>query len=176
MTDMSLAPVKIRRANTPSEPGTNEAGTNNETLAQPPQLVGSTDSTATNVATTSGQTTENGDETGANNRNESAPQTLPPPRIEGTLMITRGRYLHVILDMLYRPEDTATQKPGFFSFFDANPAPDAYRMTQQRRLRSSELNYFDHPKFGVLAIITPYDLPDSTDQTATTIPLHQNSQ
>ncbi|MGB5299133.1 MAG: CsiV family protein, partial [Thiogranum sp.] len=30
------------------------------------------------------------------------------------------------------------------------------RLRQQRRMRSKELHYFDHPRFGVIALITPY--------------------
>jgi hypothetical protein len=35
-----------------------------------------------------------------------------------------------------------------------------FRMTQSRRMRSTELHYFDHPMFGVLAVIRPYELPE----------------
>jgi len=30
-------------------------------------------------------------------------------------------------------------------------------MNEQRRIKSLELNYFDHPRFGVLARVVPVD-------------------
>lgn len=94
----------------------------------------------------------------------------PSPRLEGTINISRGRYLHVWLDLLYRPEKKPAQSSGFFSFLAEDKTPDAYRLTQQRRVRSGELHYFDHPRFGVLALITPYE-PPVAEGNAQTIPL-----
>ena len=33
------------------------------------------------------------------------------------------------------------------------------RLKERRRMRSKELHYFDHPRFGVIALITPYTPP-----------------
>jgi len=33
------------------------------------------------------------------------------------------------------------------------------------RMRSKELHYFDHPRFGVVALITPYKSPQATPET-----------
>jgi len=40
-----------------------------------------------------------------------------------------------------------------------------YPLKQKRRLRSKQLNYFDHPLIGMLVIITPYEI--KTDETTT---------
>lgn len=40
-----------------------------------------------------------------------------------------------------------------------------YPLKQKRRLKSKQLNYFDHPLIGMLVIITPYEI--KTDETTT---------
>jgi len=71
-------------------------------------------------------------------------------RIEGFLGVTRGRYLHLDTRLWYTP----------------NPSPDAedpgyMELREQRRMRSGELHYLDHPKFGVLARVDPIQPPDT---------------
>jgi len=39
-----------------------------------------------------------------------------------------------------------------------------YRLKQKRRLRSNQLNYFDHPLIGMLIIIRPYELEVQEEQ------------
>jgi len=69
-------------------------------------------------------------------------------RIEGTLVVTLGRYLHVATRLWYRPDQTAAQTDGY------------EEMREQRRMRSGELHYFDHPKFGMLMRIDPVTMPE----------------
>jgi len=80
-------------------------------------------------------------------------------KLEGTIKITLERYLHINLDLIYQKD---AEEENIFSFFNFNKKNSAsvFRMTQKRRLRSKELHYFDHPRFGVLALITPYELPE----------------
>ncbi|NJO12977.1 MAG: hypothetical protein HC872_05360 [Gammaproteobacteria bacterium] len=57
----------------------------------------------------------------------------------GRIALTRGRYLHLALDMTFQsPEDA--QK---------------FSLRQTRRMRSNERHYIDHPKFGVIALVVP---------------------
>jgi hypothetical protein len=35
-----------------------------------------------------------------------------------------------------------------------------FRLAEKRRITSSELHYFDHPRFGMLAMVTPYEPPE----------------
>jgi len=44
------------------------------------------------------------------------------------------------------------------------------RLKQQRRMRSKEIHYFDHPRFGVVALITPYKSPQATPETDIPVP------
>lgn len=70
------------------------------------------------------------------------------PVVRGTVKVSVARYLHVELDLLYR-----------LSGADAAAAPEGtptwFRLESERRMRSRELHYVDHPLFGVLMRITP---------------------
>ena len=63
--------------------------------------------------------------------------------VEGGIRLTRGRYLHLDVDLLLRDAGGA----GYAS---------SHRLAEKRRMRSNDLHYFDHPRFGMLAMITPY--------------------
>jgi hypothetical protein len=58
--------------------------------------------------------------------------------LSGQASLAKGRYLHLLLEITYQ-------------------APDGQRyvLREQRRMRSTEKHYFDHPYFGVIALITP---------------------
>ena len=67
--------------------------------------------------------------------------------IEGTLRLSRARYLHLEADLLHHrqvPLDTATEGTMF-------------RMQDSRRMRSKEVHYIDHPLVGLLVLVTPYE-------------------
>jgi hypothetical protein len=55
-------------------------------------------------------------------------------RLQGLVRVRRGRFLHLETDLLLR---------------DA-VGPESYRVRLQRRMRSDELHYVDHPKLGIL--------------------------
>lgn len=78
----------------------------------------------------------------------SAPQAL-----EGLVRLSRGRFLNLGVDLrLRQPAEPAR---GLFS---RQAEPDrVFRLQQARRVRRGELNYFDHPRFGAIVLITPYD-------------------
>ena len=62
--------------------------------------------------------------------------------LEGTLAATIGRYLHFAARLQWQLPD------GGIAL-----------LTEQRRLRSGELHYLDHPAFGVLVQLEPLPLP-----------------
>ncbi|MFT5448399.1 MAG: hypothetical protein ACI9DC_003583 [Gammaproteobacteria bacterium] len=70
-----------------------------------------------------------------------APEILlgdsPTSDVFGTVRLSRSRFLHLNLDLLLSDDN------------------GSYRLTNHRRMRSNELNYIDHPLFGVLVIATP---------------------
>ena len=70
--------------------------------------------------------------------------------MHGTVKISLERYLHVDVDLLYR-----RVVAGDSSATDA--VPTRFRLTAAHRMRSGDLHYIDHPLFGVLILITPFD-------------------
>ena len=97
--------------------------------------------------------------------------TDPAGDLDGTVVFYMSRFLHVDVDLLLKDESdqkvdmtagVANAKPvaGFaMSSSDAtiNNQQLVYRIDESRRIRSNQMNYFDHPKFGVLLIITPME-------------------
>jgi hypothetical protein len=103
-------------------------------------------------------------------RERSAPVQLPAAGrreggayVDGSARVAVERYLHLYLDLwLHDPGARLTgQATG-----DHRPAgAPVFRLREHRRMRSNELHYFDNPRFGVLALITPY-APAGTDPGA----------
>lgn len=98
-----------------------------------------------------------------------------PERLQGEARLYRSRFLHLELDLelwsqpgrsLPAPE-TATAEPLFpdRGRRDAGEPldalePDVYRLSERRKLRSGELHYYDHPRYGVLAKVTPVEVEE----------------
>ncbi len=67
--------------------------------------------------------------------------------LSGTVFLERGQYLHLGMTLAY-----------------ADPSPPAglgaaagttFTLNQSRRIRFYERNYYDHPAFGVIALVSP---------------------
>src|SRR5262245_28058106 len=63
--------------------------------------------------------------------------------LQGQVALSRGRYLHLTLDLVY-------DAPGA-----TGEATQRFVLRQSRRMRSNERHYIDSPRFGVIAIVTP---------------------
>ncbi|MBL1259542.1 MAG: hypothetical protein COB33_003300 [Thiotrichaceae bacterium] len=93
--------------------------------------------------------------------NEKNPIEAQFKTLDGTIKLHLGRYLHLEADLLYRSQTEPLKNNTFFMNFDEiEQPPTLFRMHQKRRLRSGELHYFDHPMFGMLVKIIPYELPE----------------
>lgn len=88
----------------------------------------------------------------ANQNGEIIESEQADATVDGTITVSLKRYLHLKADLAY----ININGSGFFS---DEEAPVVFRMTESRRMRSKEIHYFDHPKFGMLALITPYEPP-----------------
>jgi hypothetical protein len=65
--------------------------------------------------------------------------------LDGSITLIRERYLHLDVDLrLVSGGGVPALRPAF-------------RLGEKRRIRSGELHYFDHPRFGVIALVTPYE-------------------
>jgi hypothetical protein len=71
--------------------------------------------------------------------------------LTGTVTLERGRFLHLALDLAY----TTSTPPARLLAPNAAPGPVTFWIHQDRRMKPFERHYFDHPAFGVVAIVTP---------------------
>lgn len=93
----------------------------------------------------------------------------------GTIRLHVSRFLHLTLDLDFRPAAAAGDaQTGNDAFASQRPAPSAfggggmlseidvsrrYHLNAERRMRSGEVHHFDHPFFGVIAVVRPYEPP-----------------
>jgi Peptidoglycan-binding protein, CsiV len=69
------------------------------------------------------------------------------PGLSGTVFLERGQFLHLGMTLTYA---MAAPPAGL------GAAPDTpFTLNESRRVRFYERNYFDHPAFGVIALVTP---------------------
>ncbi len=99
-------------------------------------------------------------------------------RLKGVIRVFQWRLMHVALDLRYTPSGDSSSSASSSS----NPAPSsssaasssssaalvssnlapAYQMIESRPVALRRTNYFDHPKFGVLVRVVPYEGPLTT--------------
>ncbi len=68
------------------------------------------------------------------------------PGLSGMIYLERGQYLHLGVALNYAPSNP----PGGI----AGPGTN-FNLTEIRRIKFFERNYYDHPAFGVIALVTP---------------------
>jgi hypothetical protein len=69
------------------------------------------------------------------------------PGLNGTVFLERGQFLHLGMVLNYAP---ASPPAGM----GAGPGTQ-FTLNQSRRIRFYERNYYDHPGFGVISLVTP---------------------
>jgi hypothetical protein len=69
--------------------------------------------------------------------------------VEGSLRLVLARYLHLETNLIYHQAGENAAVPG----------GPVFQLVESRRMRSREYHYLDHPLFGVLVVVTPYELP-----------------
>ena len=69
------------------------------------------------------------------------------PGLNGTVYLQRGQYLHLGMALNY-----AIASPP--AALGAGPGT-AFSLNEDRRVKFYERNYYDHPAFGVIALVTP---------------------
>lgn len=74
--------------------------------------------------------------------------TDPGQKLDGVFRFYLSRFLHVEMNLLL--QDGAAANPG---------ETLVYRLQEHRRVRTQELHYFDHPKFGALVRVTALARP-----------------
>ena len=68
--------------------------------------------------------------------------------VEGTISMTRGRYLHLDVQLWMNEQGSLIGQQNSF-----------IELRESRRMRSREVHYLDHPAFGMLVNVVPADVP-----------------
>ena len=77
--------------------------------------------------------------------------------IEGIIKLVRERYLHLDVNLQLMSAAQGTEV-----LYSTDPGSEpAFELVETRRIKSNVLHYFDHPRFGMIARVTPY-LPPET--------------
>jgi hypothetical protein len=69
------------------------------------------------------------------------------PGLSGFIYLERGTYLHLGMSLNYQPQNPPPA-------LGADPGT-VFNLSESRRVKFFERNYFDHPAFGVIALVTP---------------------
>lgn len=105
-----------------------------------------------------------------------------PFEFDGELQLYLSRFLHLVVDLSLIPEserNSDTNVPAFadrrsnrpFTGYDPQPAGIVrLRINEDRIMKSGDLRYFDHPRFGILAKVTRLEATD-TEADASLAPI-----
>lgn len=102
--------------------------------------------------------------------------------LEGAITVYKERYVHmeVDLDLAAREPESVTQAtetealPTFGDVFtpdEPEPAPlmatksPGFKLQESRRIRQDETHYFDHPQFGVIALVSEVKIGEDAEDT-----------
>jgi len=82
--------------------------------------------------------------------------------VSGSVRLIRERFLHLETDLFMVPAGSrsAGMEP------DSLQSSPVFELREKRRIKSNTVHYFDHPRFGMIATVTPYYSPDEAQQLA----------
>jgi len=81
--------------------------------------------------------------------------------VEGIIKLVRERFLHLDVDVQLM--SAAQGREVLYS--DSPDRQPVFELIETRRIKSNVLHYFDHPRFGMIAKVTPY-IPPEADITS----------
>lgn len=93
----------------------------------------------------------------------NTPDSRAIREVDGTVALVRGRFLHLQLDLVFREPGSSLVTRGVAPAY-GNAGPYArfptWHIAERREIRPGELQYFDHRRFGVIAVATPWLVPE----------------
>jgi Peptidoglycan-binding protein, CsiV len=114
----------------------------------------------------------------------------PPAGLDGSITLYRGRYLHLVVDLaldaegergamsatdrlVYDTDEVGSDQVGDDRMGEQDGAefggmlrlPVRYRIAEDRIMKTGEIRYYDHPRFGVIAKVTKPDDAGNLDAT-----------
>jgi hypothetical protein len=82
--------------------------------------------------------------------------------VDGNVNLFKQRYLHLAVDVkLLDAAGDAVDSSGFANAFQVFGAPKAIpAITDSRRIRLEQIQYFDQPQFGIIAMVARVEEPE----------------
>lgn len=74
--------------------------------------------------------------------------SINPGELEGTIRFFMSRHLHLDVNLLFRETVAAA---------GTEPVANVYQISEQRKIKTQETHYFDHPRLGVLVRVMPME-------------------
>lgn len=71
-----------------------------------------------------------------------------PNELDGSIRFYMSRHLHLDVNLLFREAVAGAS---------SDPRTQEYRLSEQRKVKTQETHYFDHPRLGVLARVMPVE-------------------
>lgn len=84
--------------------------------------------------------------------------------IDGSITLIMSRYLHINTELVYHkqiPQENLSSNENSTSSPNANLYKD-FVVKFERRMRSREVHYIDHPMVGIIVLATPYKILEPT--------------
>jgi hypothetical protein len=90
-------------------------------------------------------------------------------KLEGHVAVTVGRYLHLAATLWYHADNLGLTPVALPISQHSQPPSQVdarihMALDESRRMRSGDLHYLDHPKFGVIVRIDPIEIPESLNK------------
>jgi len=105
----------------------------------------------------------------------------PVLELSGTAAVTLKYYLHLDLNLNYNRLLNSKDKKQIRAIYRSLDTDYlSFKISEVRRMRSKRVHYFDHPAFGVVALITPVEDTTNTKKQSTqlkieTLPASDNN-
>lgn len=74
--------------------------------------------------------------------------SVTPDELEGTIRFFMSRHLHLDINLVFRETVAASGN---------ELTATVYQMNEQRKIKTQETHYFDHPRLGVLVRVMPVE-------------------
>lgn len=74
--------------------------------------------------------------------------SINPDELDGTIRFFMSRHLHLDVNLVFRETVAAA---------GTEPVANVYRISEQRKIKTQETHYFDHPRLGVLVRVMPVE-------------------
>lgn len=86
-------------------------------------------------------------------RNRAQSVAIEADRVKGQVRFHIATYLHANLDLWLQEGNRSMESDSFHTFHQP-------RLLELRRIRSRQVHYFDHPRFGAILQLIPVSTPD----------------